>query len=344
MEEILEYLLVATLLYISFKVTSAKYRISKSSSVYVLLGVLVYILFKKYMTKRSIKQKEGYENLDQTIQEQIDQINEEIEKKKKDLKEENQEENQEEKEKFKDFILKIIENLNDEKYILDVQNKVNQMTSEERKYYDTGLKIAMAKPELSKKLLLKDIDNFIAIVELSFESPELKDLMIKKDKEINKQTEDLKLKIKQLEKKVNNKVKSQPTFYDKLKEQGKYIDKTGFVRDIPDENDNLYNNSYGDMKYNEMEPREMERRVTPEDDQFRPSNIGMIDFERWRPPKIDLEKKLQHGSNGDSCVCPVQAPGYPVSVLDFSKSRYIMPADNINIPFIKKLNSSEKYD
>ena len=41
----------------------------------------------------------------------------------------------------------------------------------------------------------------------------------------------------------------------------------------------------------------------------------------------------------DNCkVCSTTTTGYPVNVLEWNRSRKIMPADNINVDYINKLN------
>ena len=62
----------------------------------------------------------------------------------------------------------------------------------------------------------------------------------------------------------------------------------------------------------------------------------LLNTDKWRPP---LNKTPICKQERECIICPSLTNGYPLSVLEYDKSRYIMPPDNISIKYINKLNS-----
>lgn len=351
MEQIPEYLFIAVLLYLVFKIMSIKYRPFKSSVVFVIIGLLIYYVYKKYMSYN----KEGFMISDNTESKNANDsknsndsknANDSKKFKNKNSKENNEnseeeqnkiEENKSQKQTrmFRKIINLILDNLNNKEVLDKIKEDITKIETKERHYYELGYSLSMSNPSLVKNLVSQGIEKLIAVLDISMQSKELKNLLTLKNEMIEKKN--LEKKIEKLENVMNEFMHSQGLtgdgFVDKLVEQGRYIDKTGFVREIPK----------GDMKYNEMDPRLMERRITPEDDKWSITNFGTIDFERWRPPKINLDETVRHPGDQNGCMCPTFPQGYPTYVWDFDRARHIMPADNINIPYIKKLNTTDKY-
>jgi hypothetical protein len=145
---------------------------------------------------------------------------------------------------------------------------------------------------------------------------------------------DLQSKISMLEQQINTNIgsnKAVPQAIQELLAKGKYIDDKGVIQNL----------LYGDMKYNTLNPEQMEP-LGSYDASF--SNkwdnaFSILNTDKWKPPpsKIPIckqEKKCP--------VCPTLTSGYPLSVYDFDKSRYIMGPDNISVDYIKQLNNPIK--
>lgn len=59
--------------------------------------------------------------------------------------------------------------------------------------------------------------------------------------------------------------------------------------------------------------------------------------DKWRLPMPPIPKCSL--TNGACQVCPVNTTGYPTDLKEWNASRKVLPPDNINIEYIKKLNS-----
>jgi hypothetical protein len=96
-----------------------------------------------------------------------------------------------------------------------------------------------------------------------------------------------------------------------------------------------------DMKYNQLTSEQMialgagDKTVSKKWD----NTYTLLNTDKWKPParreKVCKQEK--------SCpVCPSITSGYPLNVMDYDKSRYIMGPDNISIDYIKNLNNPIK--
>ena len=119
-------------------------------------------------------------------------------------------------------------------------------------------------------------------------------------------------------------------FLKKMMDQSKFIDKNGIVKDM----------MKSDMQYNQLNPSQMQPQMLNEDDEWDTTGYTILNTDRWKPPESGIRDVYQ---DGECPVCPSLTSGYPVNVLDFDKSRYVMGADNISIDYIKKLNDKNKY-
>jgi hypothetical protein len=99
-----------------------------------------------------------------------------------------------------------------------------------------------------------------------------------------------------------------------------------------------YEDNDNDLKYNTLNPEKM-KPLGSYDYTFNnkwDNTYTLLNTDKWRqplsiPPVCKQEK---------SCtICPTLTSGYPVNVLDYDKSRYVMGPDNISINYINKLNS-----
>ena len=103
---------------------------------------------------------------------------------------------------------------------------------------------------------------------------------------------------------------------------------------------NNKNPSNGDMKYSQLDPKTYQLPVQKEDDDWDTTGYVLMDPSVWRPR---IEQSINRYQEGECPVCPSFTQGYPTNLLDFDKSRYVLPADNISIDYIKQLNNPKKY-
>jgi len=145
---------------------------------------------------------------------------------------------------------------------------------------------------------------------------------------------DLQSKISMLEQQINTNIgsnKAVPQAIQELLAKGKYIDDKGVIQNL----------LYGDMKYNTLNPEQMEP-LGSNNASF--SNkwdnaFTILNTDKWKPPTSKVPVCKQE----TKCpVCPTLTSGYPLSVYDFDKSRYIMGPDNISVDYIKQLNNPIK--
>ena len=177
----------------------------------------------------------------------------------------------------------------------------------------------------------QDVINLANIV---IKIPELKDMLNNARNESNSQelNNEITNKINKLDNIINslglgNNI---PDFLRKMANEDKYIDRNGMVQDA----------MYGDMKYNQLTPTQMQPRITREDDEWDTTGYTMVDPEKIKGPESIYRDYYQE----DQCpVCPSLTSGYPTNLLDFDRSRYVIGSDNISLDYIKKLNDKNKY-
>jgi len=112
----------------------------------------------------------------------------------------------------------------------------------------------------------------------------------------------------------------------------KYLDSRGMIKDI----------LYGDLKYNtQLTPGQMQP-LGSYDSTFNnrwDNAYTILNTDKWRPP---LGKTPICKQEKECPVCPSNTSGYPLSVMDFDKSRYVMGPDGISVDYINQLNNPFK--
>jgi hypothetical protein len=112
----------------------------------------------------------------------------------------------------------------------------------------------------------------------------------------------------------------------------KYVDSRGMIKDI----------LYGDLKYNtQLTPGQMQP-LGSYDSTFNnkwDNAYTILNTDKWRPP---LGKTPVCKQEKECPVCPSLTSGYPLSVMDFDKSRYVMGPDGISVDYINQLNNPFK--
>lgn len=102
--------------------------------------------------------------------------------------------------------------------------------------------------------------------------------------------------------------------------------------------ENIIAGSSGDMKYSQIDPEMYKPPVRKEDDEWDTTGYVLMDPSVWRPR---IEENINRYQEDECPVCPSLTPGYPVNLMEFDKSRYVLPPDNISVDYIKKLNSKK---
>ena len=114
--------------------------------------------------------------------------------------------------------------------------------------------------------------------------------------------------------------------------KNKYVDSKGMIQDL----------TYGDVQFTtQLSPGQMQA-LGSYDNTFNnkwENAYTILNTEKWRPrhghpPVCKQEKKCP--------VCPSLTSGYPLSVMDFDKSRSVMGPDGISVGYINKLNNPIK--
>jgi len=114
--------------------------------------------------------------------------------------------------------------------------------------------------------------------------------------------------------------------------KNKYVDSKGMIQDL----------TYGDVQFTtQLSPGQMQA-LGSYDNTFNnkwDNAYTILNTEKWRPrhghPPVCKQEKV--------CpVCPTLTTGYPLSVMDFDKSRSVMGPDGISVGYINKLNNPIK--
>jgi len=199
------------------------------------------------------------------------------------------------------------------------------------------LNLAQINPELCIKIAASSPLKLIDIVNAMDSSVDLTDF-IKSGSSKTIQLDLIKMlqnKIGSLETAVSTKVKADagiPPAITEILSSNKFVDTKGMVRDI----------MYGDLKYNtQLTPGQMQP-LGSYDNTFNnkwDNAYTILNTDKWRPP---LGKTPVCKQERQCPVCPSMTSGYPLSVLDFDKARYVMGPDAINMDYINQLNNPFK--
>jgi hypothetical protein len=147
--------------------------------------------------------------------------------------------------------------------------------------------------------------------------------------------------LKLLQTKINNLEKTIKTDINKniiedalmeLIKKNKYVDSKGVIQDL----------LYGDLKFNNQLTPEQMQALGSYDNTFNnkwDNTYTLLNTDKWRPPTgkqpVCKQEKV--------CpVCPTLTSGYPLSVMDFDKSRSVMGPDGISVNYVKELNNPIK--
>lgn len=216
-------------------------------------------------------------------------------------------------------------------FMLSIQKVDADRGSELIKIYN----LTLVNPSMVQKIVLSSPSKILDVANMLVNIPELKETILKgvEANAENNTVEVLSEKIASLEKIITglqlNKT-NVPEFLKQMIDQGKYIDKNGIVKDM----------LYGDMQYNQLKPAQMQSQMSRDDDDWDTTGYTILNTDKWKPPESGIRDVYQEG---ECPVCPSMTSGYPVNVLDFDKSRYVMGADNISVDYINKLNDKKKY-
>jgi hypothetical protein len=229
-------------------------------------------------------------------------------------------------------IIKNIKNENNLKKIYQASQDINDPLKKDlmMKIYN----MTLLNPIIVGRIVLSAPQNIILMTDMVKKIPELKTTLNKAKSETNNKeiTDELSSKINKLEtmiKSLNTKG-TIPDFLKMMMDQDKYIDRDGMVQDA----------LYGDMKYNQLTPEQMQPQITRDDDEWDTTGYTMVDPAKIRPPDPIIRDYYQE----NQCpVCPSMTSGYPVNLLEFDKSRYVIGSDNISLDYIKKLNDKNKF-
>jgi hypothetical protein len=199
------------------------------------------------------------------------------------------------------------------------------------------LNLAQINPELCIKIAASSPLKLIDIVNAMDSSVDLTDF-VKSGSSKTIQLDLIKMlqnKIGSLETAVSTKVKADagiPPAITEILSSNKFVDTKGMIKDI----------MYGDLKYNtQLTPGQMQP-LGSYDNTFNnkwDNAYTILNTDKWRPP---LGKTPVCKQEKECPVCPSMTSGYPLSVLDFDKSRYVMGPDNINIDYVNQLNNPFK--
>lgn len=187
----------------------------------------------------------------------------------------------------------------------------------------------VAHPVMIGRVVLTSPQQILDIVNAINENPEIKKTLLnaKANKLESTTVNRLEKKIASLEKIIASldNTANIPDFLQKMMEKQKYIDRNGMVKDA----------LYGDMKYHQGNPDDFQPVIKREDDEWDPTGYSIVNPKLWRPVDPTIRDIYQE----NKCpVCPSMTTGYPVNVMEFDESRYVIGSDNISLDYIKELN------
>ena len=199
------------------------------------------------------------------------------------------------------------------------------------------LNLTLVNPSVIGKIALTTPLKILDIINTMEGSSDFKNLVIDASNknielEMIKKLQD---KISDLEQKITNSSTSSSTGVSsallEMIGKNKFIDSKGMVQDL----------MYGDFQYNQLTPDQMQalgssdKTISNKWD----NSYTLLNTDKWRPP-IARERVCKQEK--ECPVCPSLTSGYPLNLMDYDKSRYVLGPDNIQIDYIKNLNNSIK--
>ena len=141
-------------------------------------------------------------------------------------------------------------------------------------------------------------------------------------------------KINELEKIIKNNNCNDNTLemIKNIVEKNNYINSNEIIQNLLN-SDLKYNNS---LNIDEMQP--MGKDDNTVSNKWN-NSYTILNTDKWRPP-LHVNKVCKQEKQCP--VCPSLTSGYPLDLMEFDKSRYVMGPDNISINYIKKLNNPIK--
>ena len=114
--------------------------------------------------------------------------------------------------------------------------------------------------------------------------------------------------------------------------KNKYVDSKGMIQDL----------TYGDLQFNSQLTAGQMQSLGSYDNTFNnkwENSYTILNTDKWRPaqgkpPVCKQDKKCP--------VCPTLTAGFPLSVMEFDRSRHVMGPDGISVDYVKKLNNPIK--
>jgi hypothetical protein len=202
------------------------------------------------------------------------------------------------------------------------------------------MSLSQINPELSIKVAATTPYKLIDIVNVMDSSVDFSNLIVNaSNKDI--QLELIKLlqsKIISLEKTVLGEVESKagkekiPDALMEIIGKNKYVDSRGMIQDL----------TYGDLKFNTQLSAGQMQALGSYDSTFNnkwDNTYTLLNTDKWRPPQGKVPVCKQ---DRECPVCPSLTSGYPLSLMEYDKSRYIMGPDGISSDYIKQLNNPYK--
>ena len=319
---ILNYLYVVLLLALIFHIIPKNKMPINSPWLFIGIGLIIYFLY------RDLYVSEGF---DSSMEEEYSDIEQSC-----DQKVEKAEINSGQILSDADIlrhVQMVVKNVKNHSKLNAIQSEMNNVSDNEvRVSLENIFRITILDPELIGRMALTAPQSILTLATMAFTVPELKDALnkVKASEKSSSTVQRLENKISDLEGMIKklDLTDTVPEFLRKMMEQQKYVDRNGMIKDA----------LYGDMKYNQLNPAQMQPDITREDDEWDVTGYTLVDPSKIRPPEPTYRDYYQEG---ECPVCPNLTSGYPVNVLEFDKARTVIGSDNISLDYIKKLNTKK---
>jgi hypothetical protein len=237
------------------------------------------------------------------------------------------------------YISLFVSNLNNTQKMNEIQQNIQDIQKIDKVRGDTLLKLmnlAKINPDLSLKVAKSAPLKLIDIVNAMDSSLDINKFIVDgSNKKIELDLINLiQTKIANLESTIKKEKDENflPKALSDIIGKNKYVDSKGMIQDL----------TYGDLQFNtQLSPGQMQA-LGSYDSTFNnkwENAYTILNTDKWRPargnPPVCKQEKV--------CpVCPTLTAGFPLSVLDFDKSRYVMGPDGISVDYINKLNNPIK--
>lgn len=236
------------------------------------------------------------------------------------------------------YISLFVSNLNSKAKMNEIQQNIQDIQKIDKVRGETLLKLmnlAQINPDLSLKVAKSSPLKLIDIVNAMDSSLDINKFIVDgSNKKIELDLINLlQTRISNLESTIKGKDENAlPKALSDIIGKNKYVDSKGMIQDL----------TYGDLQFNtQLSPGQMQA-LGSYDSTFNnkwENAYTILNTDKWRPaqgnPPVCKQEKV--------CpVCPTLTAGFPLSVLDFDKSRYVMGPDGISVDYINKLNNPIK--